>query len=65
MQSESRMLNFRISDSDDELLKRISRHFSDATFSAILRRLIREEAARLGIEVVDVSMAEEALQEPA
>ena len=57
MSTDLRMMNFKIADGDRALLEALSAHNSDASFSAILRRLIRQEAERIGIEPVDVPAA--------
>ena len=53
MSVDVRLMNFRIADSDRTLLERISEHYSDASKSAILRRLIRNEAKSIGITTDD------------
>ncbi len=53
MSVDMKMMNFRIADSDRALLEGISRYYSDASMSAILRRLIRNEAKTIGISVVE------------
>lgn len=40
---------FWASESDRAMLTGICRHYGDAAYSAVLRRLIRDEARRLGI----------------
>lgn len=49
MSIDTKMMNFRIAESDRALLERISQYYSDASKSAILRRLIRNEAKNIGI----------------
>jgi len=53
MSTNLRMMNFKIADDDRALLEGISAHNSDASFSAILRRLIRNEAKSIGITTDD------------
>ncbi len=55
MNTDLRMMSFKIADADRALLAGISSHFSDASHSAILRRLIRQEAARIGLAPETVS----------
>ena len=49
MSTDLRLMNFKIADGDRALLESLSAHNSDASFSAIIRRLIRQEAQRIGV----------------
>ena len=53
MSTDAKLMNFRIVGSDRTLLDRISQHYYDASMSAVLRRLIRQEAKRIGISFDD------------
>ena len=59
MSVDIRPVSFRFTDDDKVLLERISKYFSDASQTAILRRLIRQEAQRLGIAPVDETVETE------
>jgi hypothetical protein len=53
MSVDIKPVSFRFSDHDKALLEGISRYFSDASQTAILRRLIRQEALRIGVAQTD------------
>lgn len=47
--SDLKPMSFKIADDDKTLLERLAANGGDASMSAILRRLIREEAKRQGL----------------
>lgn len=47
--SDLKPMSFKIADNDKTLLERLAVDSGDASMSAILRRLIREEAKRRGL----------------
>ena len=49
MSVDIKATSYRFSARDKTLLEAISKHFSDASQTAILRRLIRQEAQRIGV----------------